>query len=75
VVGVDVVEVGYGEAALHDGFDIYFGLVEEGGDVLVLFHLVVAVFLPAMDGGAVPLHYYEVGVQKQNDVIPHFLLI
>lgn len=75
MVGVDVVEVGDREAVVHDGFDVYFWFVEEGGDVFVLFHFVVFVLLPVLDGGAVPLDYNEVGVEKEDDVVFHFLFV
>ena len=75
VVGVDVVEVGHGEAAPHNGLYIYFGLVEQLGDMLVLLHFLVPVFLPTMHTRPVPLDHHEVGVQQQNHILFHFLLV
>jgi len=75
VVGVDVVEVGHRETVFHNGVNIDLGLVEQGGYVLIFFHLVVTVFLPTVHCSSIPLNYHEIGIQQQNYVIFHLLFV
>jgi len=75
MVGVYVIKVGHWETTLHDGINIYFWLVEKCSDMFILLHLMVAVFLPTMNGLTIPLNHDKVSVQKQNNIILHLLLI
>ena len=62
MVGVHVIEVGYWETTLHDGVNVYFRLVEKCSNMLILLHLMVAVFLPTMNGLSIPLNHHKVSV-------------
>lgn len=43
--------------------------------MLVLLHLMVISFLPALASRTVPFRYHEVCIKQQNDIIFHLLLI
>lgn len=75
VIGMDEVVVGDGETWLHDEVDVYLWRVEKLGNVLVSLLLVVLTLIPSLDRFAIPLQHNEVGIQEQDDIFLHLLLI
>jgi hypothetical protein len=57
---MNMVEISNWEARFHNSVYVYFRLIEKSSYVVVLFNLVIATLLPAMNCSSIPLNDYEV---------------
>ena len=60
---------------LHDVVDILFGRVKELSDVFIALLLMVLIVFPGFGCFAIPLKHHEIGIEQENDVILHLLLV